>query len=66
MYSLVDLVDQYNPPVFVGGGQTTFLYNRAKQLTTVKRPDGQLITYDYNPAGRLSVMKTPRGQMEGS
>ncbi|MCB9771334.1 MAG: PASTA domain-containing protein [Candidatus Omnitrophica bacterium] len=62
VYSLVDLVDQYNPPVIVGGGQTTFLYNRAKQLTTVTRPDGQLITYDYNPAGRLSVMTTPRGQ----
>ncbi|MCC6759314.1 MAG: PASTA domain-containing protein, partial [Candidatus Omnitrophica bacterium] len=61
VYSAVDQVENYTPPLVSGGGQTTYLYNLAKQLKTITRPDGQLIDYDYDTAGRLSTMTTPTG-----
>jgi len=61
LYSTIDLAENYTPPVVSGGGQTTYLYNAAKQIKTITRPDAQVINYDYDLAGRLSTFTTPRG-----
>jgi len=60
-YTAVNLEAGYTPPAVAGTGATSYTYNKAKQLTQVTRPDGQLLTLAYDAAGRLSTQTLPRG-----
>ena len=63
-YNAVNQADLYTPPSVVGitTPQTIYDYNLDKQLTTVTRPDGQLITLNYGLAtGQLDNMVIPTG-----
>jgi len=63
-YTPTDLVAQYTPPTVAGVAtpETLYLYNLDKQLTTVTRPDGQImgLTYDAT-SGRLTGLTAPQG-----
>jgi RHS repeat-associated protein len=54
----IDFLEAYTPP---GIGPTTYRYNRDRQVTLIKRPDGTDITNSYDTAGRLSTVTTPFG-----
>lgn len=41
--------------------QTQYAYNLDKDLTTITRPDGQLINFAYDTGGRLNKLTTPTG-----
>ena len=60
-YTPVDLEEQYTPPSVTGVPTpfTRYAYNLDKQLTTITRPDGQLIELGYDSAGRPSGVTTP-------
>ena len=60
-YTPVDLEEQYTPPAVAGvpQPQTQYAYNLDKQLTTITRPDGQLVELGYDSAGRPSSVTTP-------
>jgi RHS repeat-associated protein len=62
-YTPVDLGESYAPPAVTGSGttQTTYAYNKDRQLTLVTRPDGKTIQLGYDTAGRLASMTIPRG-----
>lgn len=51
----------YTPPTVAGTGATSYTYNKAKQLTSVIRPDGQSLSLAYDLAGRLDTQTLPRG-----
>ena len=55
-YTPVDLEEQCTPPTVTGvpQPQTQYAYNLDKQLTTITRPDGQLVEVGYDTAGRTS------------
>ncbi|HET9531618.1 MAG TPA: RHS repeat-associated core domain-containing protein [Blastocatellia bacterium] len=62
-YTPVDLLSMYTPPdVGAGANQTLYLYNLDRQLDTITRPDGQIISLGYDSAGRLSTLTIPSGQ----
>jgi len=60
-YTPVNLEAGYTSPTVAGTGATSYQYNKAKQLTSVTRPDGQLLNLVYDTAGRLSSQSLPRG-----
>ena len=63
-YNAVDQEDLYTPPSVPGitTPQTIYDYNLDKQLTTVTRPDGQLIALNYGiTTGLLDSMVIPTG-----
>jgi RHS repeat-associated protein len=61
-YTPVDLTAEYLPPaVGAGTNSTQYSYNRDKQLTQVRRPDGLAVDLDYDAAGRLSTLTVPEG-----
>lgn len=63
-YDGVDQADQYTPPSIAGitTPQTVYGYNLDKQLTTITRPDGQVITNNYGlTTGKLDSMVIPTG-----
>ena len=61
-YTPVDLEAQYTPPdVGAGANVTTYSYNLDKQLMTITRPDGQIVSFAYDTGGRLSTTTIPRG-----
>jgi len=69
-YTPVDLEQQYTPPSLLplppageggGEGSTSYAYNLDKQITTITRPDGQLINFTYDAGGRLSSLTAPTG-----
>lgn len=63
-YTPVDLESNYNPPdAGFSPRNTQYAYNLDRQLTTVTRPDGQLIQLGYEPTGgRLSTLTLPGPQ----
>jgi RHS repeat-associated protein len=61
-YTPVDLESQYTPPNVqppLSTPQTTYTYNLDRQLTTITRPDGQIVGLGYDTAGRLSTQTLP-------
>jgi len=60
-YTPVSLEAGYTPPTVAGGGATNYQYNLAKQLTSVTRPDGQVLSLGYDTGARLSTQTLPRG-----
>jgi RHS repeat-associated protein len=61
-YTPVDLVASYLPPnAGTAITPTTYAYNLDQQLTSVTRPDGQVVTLGYDSAGRQNAMTTPGG-----
>jgi len=60
-YTPVNREADYTPPFVAGAGSTVYQYNLAKQLTSVTRPDGQVLTLGYDAVGRLSTQVLPRG-----
>ena len=54
-YTLVDLEQQYTPPVVSGSGtnQTLYTYDADCKLTQITRSDGQRVVLNYDSAGRL-------------
>ena len=63
-YNGVDQEDLYTPPSVPGitTPQTIYAYNLDKQLTSVTRPDGQLISLNYGATtGQLDSMTIPTG-----
>jgi RHS repeat-associated protein len=57
-------ISVYQPPTLVDGEpvQTTYGYNRDRQLTRVTRPDGQAVRFRYGAAtGALEALLTPQG-----
>lgn len=56
-YTPVNLESQYTPPTIgLATSQTQYAYNLDKDLTTITRPDGQLINFAYDSGGRLSTL----------
>jgi YD repeat-containing protein len=54
----------YQPPALEEGEpvQTTYTYNRDRQLTRVTRPDGQTLRFTYGAdTGALETITTPQG-----
>ena len=54
----------YRPPALDEGQpvKTTYTYNRDRQLTRVRRPDGQTIRFTYGATtGALNTITTPQG-----
>jgi RHS repeat-associated protein len=41
--------------------RTSYTWNRDKQLTSVQRPDGALLSFNYDNAGRLATVAEPLG-----
>ena len=64
-YTPVDLESNYNPPdAGFAPRHTQYAYNVDRQLTTVTRPDGQIIQLGYEPTGgRLSTLTLPGNQV---
>ncbi len=63
-YDGVNQENQYTPPSIAGvtTPQTIYDYNLDKQLTSVTRPDGQLVTLNYGTnSGLLDSMTIPSG-----
>ncbi len=60
-YTAVSLEAGYTPPTVAGTGATTYQYNLAKQLSSVIRPDGQVLSLAYDTGGRLATQTLPRG-----
>jgi RHS repeat-associated protein len=63
-YTAGDQKDTYTPPAVSGvtTPATYYAYNLDKQLTTVTRPDGQVVTLNYHPdKGQLTTVTIPRG-----
>jgi len=64
LYTPVDLLASYEPPVVSGSGttSTTYGYNLDRQLQSVLRPDGQSIARSHNAAtGELTSVTLPTG-----
>ncbi len=65
-YTPIDFVGAYVPPdVGAGSNQTLYLYDTARELARVTRPDGKTVDFDYvNGAcncGRLNSVTIARG-----
>lgn len=63
-YTNIDLENEYTPPNVtppLADTRTFFSYNLDKQITSVTRPDGQVIALGYEPGGRLSTITIPQG-----
>ncbi len=61
-YTTVDLVSRYIPPdVGAGTNATEYAYNADRQITQVRRPDGNTIDSGYDAAGRLATIAVVRG-----
>ena len=62
--SILDLTTAYNAPVVASGqnAQTTYGYNKDKQLLRVTRPNGASINMSYTATtGQLAAIATPQG-----
>jgi len=63
-YTLIDQTASYTPPSLGGGSTATqYSYNDDRALTTVTRPDGQLVDISYDVAGRTSALAIARGSI---
>ena len=65
-YDDLDQSTQYTPPTVNGitNPETTYSYNRDKQLTQITRPDGQEITLTYGTiSGKLDSINIPSGSI---
>jgi len=63
-YTAVSLEAGYTPPSLgAGSTATSYQYNLAKQLTSVTRPDGQLLSLTYDTGARLAAQTLPRGSV---
>jgi len=61
-YTPIDKVEEYTPPsAGPGTGQTTYTYNADRQLTSVTRPDGKIVSLAYDAGGRLGSRTILRG-----
>ena len=63
-YTAGDQEEIYTPPTVsnVATPATFYAYNLDKQLTSVTRPDGQVVTLNYHPdKGQLTTVAIPRG-----
>ena len=61
-YTDVDLENLYTPPTGAPplvDTKTYFTYNLDKQVTSVTRPDGQVISMGYDTGGRISTITLP-------
>ena len=61
-YTDVDLENLYTPPNVTPpllDPRTFFTYNLDKQVTSVTRPDGQVISTGYDTGGRISTVTLP-------
>ena len=64
-FNLFELLAHYLAPLFGGGEnarETTYAYNKDKQLTEVSLPSGDKIAYSYNSGGLLNQTTTTQGQ----
>ena len=61
-FTPVNLGASYTAPNVGGNNQTTYAYNLDRQLTTITRPDAQVLNFTYDTAGRLSALTIPGGQ----
>jgi RHS repeat-associated protein len=65
-YTSVNLESLYSPPTVIAGtNSTAYAYNLDRELTLLKRPDGETIQYDYSADGcncaRLASLVQSRG-----
>lgn len=60
-YTPVDLEERYTPPMLSGVAdpKTQYAYNLDKQLTSIARPDGQVVNLAYDTGGRLQGFVMP-------
>ncbi len=63
-YDKADLQAQYTPPAAgLTTPETRYEYNLDKELTQIKRPDGQTVVFNYGATtGRLESVTLPNGQ----
>jgi RHS repeat-associated protein len=60
-YNAVNLPSTYTPPAILGAGTTTYAYDLDRELTSITRPDSEVISYGRDTAGRLISVGTPTG-----
>jgi RHS repeat-associated protein len=60
-YTPVNLLSTYTPPALASlvNPQTVYEYDPDRNLSTVTRPDGVVLTYGYDTAGRLQTITAP-------
>lgn len=65
-FDLLNLQETYAPPVLasIPNPNTHFVHNADRQIETVTRPDGTLLTFTYDSAGRLDLLTTPTGSYD--
>ena len=65
-YTPINLVDSYQPPAVTGSGNTNsiYAYNVDRQLTSVTRADGRMVTYGYDTFGRPDRLTIARGSYQ--
>jgi len=67
-HNAVDQVIEYAPPDLDPGTPgvpaTTYGYDDDHKLTTITRPDGQVVTVVYEPSGRLDALVAPHGTVD--
>lgn len=67
-YTAIDPTQSYDPPDLGAGEEsTTYGYNLDRQLTSITRPDGQVLNFVYDTTtGRLDRLTIPGGDVAGS
>jgi YD repeat-containing protein len=61
LHTPANVPERYIPPSIAGTGDTSYTYNRDRQLTRIDRPDGDAITAGYDAAGRLNTVTFDAG-----
>ncbi|QQR72272.1 MAG: RHS repeat-associated core domain-containing protein [Holophagales bacterium] len=66
-YTPVDQLSSYTPPdVGFAPRQTSYAYNADGQVTTITRPDGQVVSFGYEASGRPDFVTLPTGMVDYS
>ena len=59
-----NLTKNYQPPnAGAGSKDTSYGYNKDKQLTKINRPDGKFVDLAYDHVGHLETVTTPSGKI---
>lgn len=63
-YTPVNLMQSYRPPAVLGGGVTTYSWNKDRQPLQLTRPDGTGVEFLYDSARRVAGITTPLGTQQ--
>jgi len=64
-YTPVNQMAEYLPPDLTSGPTPTrYTYDTSRRMTSIIRPDGQIVTNEYDSAGRLSAIGWQNNRVE--